>query len=97
LSHVLALGPGSLALTGAAGWGNDDHNRQSGVPESGGLLDAFIGAAYDWPVTDWLTITPAINFATILQSDIKDAYESDEIDIDPSRVYFSINAALVKP
>jgi len=97
VTHSLELGPGVLIFNGAAGWGNANHNRQSGVAESGGLLDVFAGVAYDWSATSWLTLTPAVSFTSILQNDIRDFYNSEDIDINPSRVFFSINAAVVKP
>jgi hypothetical protein len=93
LSHGIEFGPGLLNMCGGIGWGNDEHNVQAGVPQAGGLLDMLVQATYIMPISEALSITPGINFSSILQGDIRDSYKAAEISTD--NLFVSLNASIL--
>ncbi|MCX6640610.1 MAG: hypothetical protein NTW14_09035 [bacterium] len=91
LSHSLELGPGELGVSTAAGWGDERHNRWSGLVDAGGWLDYSAGVSYMLPVYKQICLCPAVSYSAILQKDIADDY--DLRGIEPNAVYFSLTAS----
>ncbi len=92
ISQMQSVGPGDIDVSAGIGWGNEKHNVQSGVPQAGGLLHLQADAAYTFEVHKLIELTLGLHFTTILQQDIRDAY--DAADIAATSLFFSLNAAV---
>jgi uncharacterized protein (TIGR02001 family) len=67
----------TLALSGKIGWGDSRHNRYNEAgADTDGFTDALIGAALPITATPRITVTPSVNFSTILNSKIRDAFKT---------------------
>lgn len=88
LSHAVKIGPGTLSLSAAAGWGDDRHNQWSGVSQAGGWLDFLSDLCLSLPVHSRLTLTPGVHYSRILQDEIRDYYDS--IDLSATNVFYSL-------
>lgn len=93
LSHDVALGPGDLSLSLSTGRGDGRHNGISGVENAGGWLDFQAGASYSFSPIAVLTLTPSIQFSTLLQDEIRQYY--GDTGINPDNWFFSVTAAMV--
>jgi hypothetical protein len=83
----------SLDISGSIGFGSEKMNQfLYGTATSGtGLSDLLLGVSASFDVLDSLSLTPAIMFSSILDSDGADAY--DAADMDASRVFFGLTAS----
>jgi hypothetical protein len=89
--HSVTLGSNALLLSSGIGWGDENHNRQTGADAGSGFLDFHVGMSYDFIYNDRFSVTPKVQFTTLLNGDVRDLYDSN--DIEPSRFSISLNAA----
>ncbi len=83
----------NLDLSASIGFGSEDMNQGLyGTTTSGaGLSDLLLGVSATFDVMEVLSLTPAVMFSSILDSDGSDAY--DAADMDASRVFFGLTAS----
>lgn len=93
LWHGLDLGPGQLSMSTGLGWGNENHNVQSGVPEASGWLDVQANISYSLPVHRLVMLTPAVSYCALLQDEIRRSY--GEAGIKSEGFFASLSAAVV--
>jgi hypothetical protein len=93
LNHARQIGPGALSLWSAIGYGDERHNRQAGMEDAGGWLDFTAGLKVDFNPHPNLTLTPGLQYVTLLQKDLRNAY--DETGIESSRITISFNIGII--
>ncbi len=72
LSHQVALGPGSLTLSGGLGAGEEHHfGALLGAPTNA-LGEVYLGASWGLPLGRW-TIAPSVRFSSLIDGDLRDA------------------------
>ncbi len=92
LNRSREIGPGTLSISSSLGYGDERHNRQSGVEDAGGWLDFTAGLKLNLSLHTNVTLTPALQYVTLLQNGIREAY--DQTGVKPSRVTVSVNLGM---
>ena len=82
----------SIDIGAALGFGDTNNNKgmYSGASEAG-LSDLLVGVSATFGINDMFSVTPSVNFTTILDSDGQDAY--DAMDVDYTNVFFGLTAS----
>lgn len=81
----------SIDLSGALGFATAKHNKCYYFADSSGLTDLFIGAGFPFEVGKNISLTPSAAFTSLINSDIRDAY--DKVDIDTENIIFGITVS----
>ena len=67
----------SLDLSAGVGWGSPDHNEGYFGAEEDGVTDFRAGLSLPISVGEHWTITPGVNYSTVLDDDLEDAIDGD--------------------
>ncbi len=94
LSQTLPAGPGTFCFTTSTGWGDERHNRWSGLSDAGGWLDFQAGVNYCLPLQSWLTLTPGVQYSALLQKDIREYYDQSGVQADGLIFSLSVSSVL---
>lgn len=70
----------TLGLSAKLSYGTGNHNSYNYGVDTSGFTDLLLGAALPIKVGSKITVTPSINYATIINSDIRDAFETNNQD-----------------
>jgi hypothetical protein len=70
----------SLDLSGALGFATAKHNKCYYFTDNSGLTDLFIGAGFPFKAWGNISIIPSAAFSSLINSDIRDAYDKAKID-----------------
>jgi len=75
--------PTTVNFTGKLGWGSANYNKFYfyGYDKSG-LVDFVLGASAPLAIGDKFTLTPAVSYSTVVNSDIEDQLDANKIDSD---------------
>lgn len=70
----------SLGLSAKVGFGTANHNKFNYGVDTTGFTDVLVGVALPINVGSNITVTPSVNYATIINSHIRDAFKAADLD-----------------